>query len=424
MKKSKTKKPAAWLNLSVMSALTVTAMFSPVAASAALNDTKDNVAAEAADEEFDLLKLTDQQAAPFLAKAKEAFQAKNISLPESGYKARNYGSKKSNTLTVIWRSENNVKDKAYVAEFEGIDAEKGTGTLKTVKVINRPGSFEEELTEKQAAPFIEQAKEALQAKNITLPASGYKMSSSSRTYDDVLESVQITWRPDAGQKEGKYYSVRFADVDLEKGTGKIDDVYVDIYDELIALEEEDEKDKQEAREQEKDLLKLTDKQAAPFLAKAKEALQVEKIELPKSGYKVTHSGSKKDKTLQVLWSAEEQSKGYVVHFVDVDVEKGTATVKSAKVINELGVVMRDLPQEQAAPFIEKAKEAMKAKNFTPSESAYEISATGVTVDDVLQFIDVYWYPNGNPSAKYKVNFTDVNLEKGTGTVEDVIEYKR
>ncbi|MGG1235573.1 hypothetical protein ABE237_23920 [Brevibacillus formosus] len=338
MKKSKTKKTAAWLNLSVMSALTVTAMFSPVAASAAPNDTKNNVAAEATEEEFDLLKLTDQQAAPFLAKPKEAFQAKNISLPESGYKARNYGSQKSNTLTVVWRSETNVKDKAYVAEFEDIDAVKGTGTVKTVKVINRPGSFEEELTEKQAAPFIEQAKEALKAKNITLPASGYKMLSSSRTYDDVLESVQITWRPDAGQKEGKYYSVQFADVNLEKGTGIIDDVYVDNYDELIALEEEDEKDKQEDMEQEKDLLKLTDKQAAPFLAKA--------------------------------------------------------------------------------------KEAMKAKNFTPSESAYEISATGVTDDDVLQYIDVYWYPNGNPSAKYKVHFTNVNLEKGTGTVEDVVEYKR
>ncbi|MFS0554888.1 hypothetical protein [Brevibacillus sp. 179-C9.3 HS] len=146
MKKSKTKKMAAWLNLSVMSALTVTAIFSPVAASAALNNTKDNVAAE----EFDLLKLTNQQ----------------------------------------------------------------------------------------AAPFIEKAKEALKAKNIALPTSGYKLSSSSRSYDDVLESVQITWRPDAGQKEGKYYSVRFADVNLEKGTGKIDDVYVDIYDELIALEEE------------------------------------------------------------------------------------------------------------------------------------------------------------------------------------------
>ncbi|GED57489.1 hypothetical protein ABER61_09140 [Brevibacillus formosus] len=424
MKKSKTKKTAAWLNLSVMSVLTMTAMFSPVAASAAPNDTKNNVAAEATEEEFDLLKLTDQQAAPFLAKAKEAFQAKNVSLPESGYKARNYGSKKDNTLTVVWRSETNMKDKAYVAEFEDIDAVKGTGTLKTVKVINRPGSFEEELTEKHAAPFIEQAKEALKAKNITLPASGYKMLSSSRTYDDVLESVQITWRPDAGQKEGKYYSVQFADVDLEKGTGIIDDVYVENYDELIALEEEDEKDKQEDREQEKDLLKLTDQQAAPFLAKAKEALQAEKIELPKNGYKVTHFGSKKDKTLQVLWSAEEQSKGYVVHFVDVDVEKGTATVKNAKVINELGVVMGDLPQEQAAPFIEKAKEAMKAKNFTPSESAYEISATGVTVDDVLQYIDVYWYPNGNPSAKYKVHFTGVNLEKGTGTVEDVVEYKR
>ncbi|WJQ80159.1 hypothetical protein [Brevibacillus brevis] len=424
MKKSKTKKTAAWLNLSVMSALTVTAMFSPVAASAALNDTKDNVAAEATDEEFDLLKLTEKQAAPFLAKAKEAFTAENISLPESGYKARNYGSKKNNTLTVVWRSETNVKDKAYVAEFEDIDAEKGTGTVKTVKVINRPGYFEEKLTEKQAAPFIEKAKEALQEKNIALPASGYKLSSSSRAYDDVLESVHITWRPETGQKEGKYYSVRFADVDLEKGTGKIDDVYVDNYDKLIALEEEDEKDKQEDKEQKKDLLKLTDQQVAPFLAKAKEALQAEKIELPNSGYEVTHFGSKKDKTLQVLWSAEEQSKGYVVHFVDVDVEKGTATVKSAKVINELGVVMRDLPQEQAASFIEKAKEAMKAKNFTPSESAYEISATGVTDDDVLRFIDVYWYPNGNPRPKYNVHFTDVNLEKGTGTVEDVIEFNR
>ncbi|ATF14900.1 hypothetical protein A616_23905 [Brevibacillus brevis X23] len=420
MKKSKTKKTAAWLNLSVMSALTVTAMFSPVAASAALNDTKDNVAAEATEEEFDLLKLTDQQAAPFLAKAKEAFQAKNISLPESGYKARNYGSKKDNTLTVVWRSETNVKDKAYVAEFEGIDVEKGTATLKTVNVINRPGSFEEELTEKHAAPFIEQAKEALKAKNIALPASGYKMSSSSRTYDDVLESVQITWRPEAGQKGGKYYSVRFADVDLEKGTGNIDDVYVDNYDELIALEEEDEK---EAKQQKKDSWKLTDQQAAPFITKAKEALKAEKIELPKNGYEVMHFGSKKDKTLMVLWRDKEQSKGYVVNFIDVDVEKGTATVQNAKVINELGVVMGPLPQEKAAPFIEKAKEAMKAKNFTPSESAYKISATGVTVDDVLQFIDVYWYPNGNPSAKYKVHFTDVNLEKGTATVEDVIEYK-
>lgn len=420
MKKSKTKKPAAWLNLSVMSALTVTAMFSPLAASAALNDTKDN----AATEEFDLLKLTDQQAAPFLAKAKEAFKANNISLPESSYKARNYGSKKSNTLTVVWRSENNVKDKAYVAEFEGIDAEKGTGTLKTVKVINRPGSFEEELTEKQAGPFIEKAKEALKANNTTLPASGYKMSSISRAYNDVLESVQITWRPEAGQKEGKYYSVRFVDVDLEKGTGKIDDVYVDNYDELIALEEEDEKDMQEAREQEKDLLKLTDEQVAPFLAKAKEALTAEKIEVPSNGYSVKHFGSKKNKTLKIMWSAEEQSKGYVVNFIDVDVEKGTATVQNAKVINELGVVMRDLPQEKAAPFIEKAKEAMKAKNFTPSESDYLISATGVTVNDVLEFIDVNWYPNGNLSAKYKVHFTDVNLEKGIGTVEDVIEYKR
>ncbi|MGK5507174.1 hypothetical protein [Brevibacillus formosus] len=424
MKKSKTKKTAAWLNLSVMSALTVTAMFSPVAASAALNDTKDNVAAEATDEEFDLLKLTDQQAAPFLAKAKEAFTAENISLPESGYKARNYGSKKNNTLTVVWRSETNVKDKAYVAEFEDIDAEKGTGTVKTVKVINRLGYFEEELTEKQAAPFIEKAKEALQAKNIALPASGYKLSSSSRAFDDVLESVHITWLPETGQKEGKYYSVRFADVDLEKGTGKIDDVYVDNYDKLIAKEEEDEKDKQEDKKQQKDLLRLTNQQLSLFLAKAKEALQAEKIELPKSGYKLTYFGSKKDKTLRILWSDEEQSKGYVVHFVDVDVEKGTATVKSAKVINELGVVMRDLPQEQAAPFIEKAKEAMKAKNFTPSESAYEISATGVTVNDVLQFIDVYWYPKGNPSPKYNVHFTDVNLEKGTGTVEDVIEFNR
>ncbi|MEJ8546303.1 hypothetical protein [Brevibacillus borstelensis] len=91
--------------------------------------------------------------------------------------------------------------------------------------------FPVNMDRKQADPFIKAAQEAFKTKNITLPKSGYWIS--SKYMDNKTKDVQIDWYPDSFDGLGpmnfiddKVYFVYFTNVDLEKGTGSIQQVSV------------------------------------------------------------------------------------------------------------------------------------------------------------------------------------------------------
>ncbi|WJQ80162.1 hypothetical protein [Brevibacillus brevis] len=445
MKKTKSKL-GSFLSVSALSALAVTAVFPVIPAQAAMNGNKDGIVAQVKkvekadskkqqnDEEDkkgkkgkkEDIKLTPEQEAIYIQKAKDAFQEKNIELPASGYKIEAYHfMKETETVYVSWFPEDEDEDEAkkpmkvYRAKFENADLDKGTGSV-SVKVINQFGTVFSKLDQELAAPFIEKAKEALQEKNIDLPETGYEAKGVKVTTDDVLRSVEVSFLPEGTDgRSGKVYYVHFVDVDLDKGTGKVFKSFV--------REHKEQQDDEDDKKDKKADSKLTAEQEANYIQKAKDAFQEKNIELPASGYKInTDFSSKNSNTVIVIWLPEDKEKVrtmkvYLAEFKNADLDKGTGTV-DVKVINKFGTVIGKLDQELAAPFIEKAKEALKEKNIELPETGYEIKAVTFTTNDVLRSVEVSFVPegtNGRSGKVYEVSFRDVDVDKGTGTLYDV-----
>lgn len=384
IKKTKVK-PGLLLSVSAMSALAVTAIFSPIAAQAAIDDKKDGIVSLAKAESKKQKKedddedkkdkkekrgsdLTQEQEALYIQKAKDALQAKNIELPTSGYKLHTFGSKKTNTVYVLWISEaEKGPEKAYRVIFENADLEKGTGTVKEARVINELGHVFRDLEEKLAAPFIEKAKDALKAQNLQLPETGYEVDAGTMTSDDVLRFVEVSFYPEGTKgASGKIFTVIFEEVDLDKGTGKVKDAYVHDHE-----HEEEEADNSEKKSKSSD---------------------------DKKGSKKNDKLKKNDKNEKEIDPNQPQ--------------QGSSSIGT-----------EPLKAEQAAPFIESAKNAFKAKNIELPENGYEVNSASESIDGVVKNVQVVWSitgTNGDPTKgkRYVVTFTDVDLAKGTGTVQD------
>lgn len=90
----------------------------------------------------------------------------------------------------------------------------------------------------------------------------------------------------------------------------------------------------------------------------------------------------------------------------------------------------NMTQEQAYPFIKAAEEVFKAKDIRLPESGYWISSK--YINNASKDIQIDWYPdsfsgigpmNNINDKVYFVYFTNADLDKGTGVVQnvDVIE---
>ncbi|MFS0554886.1 hypothetical protein [Brevibacillus sp. 179-C9.3 HS] len=85
---------------------------------------------------------------------------------------------------------------------------------------------------------------------------------------------------------------------------------------------------------------------------------------------------------------------------------------------------RPLTKEQAAPFIQVAKEAFEAQGMAPPETGYWISST---VTEGKNHVDIIWYPNGvvfgqHSKIKEKVYyalFFNADVEKGVGKMVEL-----
>lgn len=151
--------------------------------------------------------MTPEQKAPFVKMAKDAFKAKNIELPEKGYKVISRiisSGPVSKYIEIYWYPVNfdsaspvrSFSGKVYHVKIIDVDLNKGIGTVLIATVIERSGDLlgerEENVMEaetprigsddilisKQAAPFMKRSKEAFKAKGIELPQSGSWINST------------------------------------------------------------------------------------------------------------------------------------------------------------------------------------------------------------------------------------------------------
>ncbi|MED1798170.1 hypothetical protein [Brevibacillus porteri] len=85
---------------------------------------------------------------------------------------------------------------------------------------------------------------------------------------------------------------------------------------------------------------------------------------------------------------------------------------------------RPLTKEQAAPFIQMAREAFEAQGMAPPETGYWISST---VTEGRNHVDIIWYPNGvvfgqHSKIKEKVYyalFYNADVEKSVGKMVEL-----
>ncbi|PZE19697.1 hypothetical protein [Paenibacillus xerothermodurans] len=92
--------------------------------------------------------MSKEQAEPFIQAAKQAFKAKNIELPDSGYWiSSRYVDNNTQDVQIDWYPNsfdglgpvNFIKDKVYFVYFTNADLNKGTGDVQNVRVIEKGG---------------------------------------------------------------------------------------------------------------------------------------------------------------------------------------------------------------------------------------------------------------------------------------------
>ncbi|MBW5470211.1 hypothetical protein GPJ61_20505 [Brevibacillus formosus] len=184
-------------------------------------------------------------------------------------------------------------------------------------------------------------------------------------------------------------------------------------------------------------------QREPFVKLATDAFIANHIDLPDSNYELDIFGdiSEETTTAEIWWhpkvkaGAERPFKGlqesYFVNLTDVDFEKGTGTIKKIEIC-----IRRDFasfkPNTMFAPYIDQAKKVWKDKNIKIPQSGYDLAGCllikPITEKETIALVDLYWYPIYTRSNNvyqavhdklYYVQFSDVDLKKGTGTVENV-----
>ncbi len=184
-------------------------------------------------------------------------------------------------------------------------------------------------------------------------------------------------------------------------------------------------------------------QREPFVKLATDAFIANHIDLPDNNYELDIFGdiSEETTTAEIWWhpkvkaGAERPFRGlqesYFVNLTDVDLEKGTGTIKEIEIC-----IRRDIasfkPNTMFAPYIDQAKKVWKDKNIKIPESGYDLAGCllikPITEKETIALVDLYWYPIYTRSNNvyqavhdklYYVQFSDVDLKKGTGTVENV-----
>lgn len=89
--------------------------------------------------------------------------------------------------------------------------------------------------------------------------------------------------------------------------------------------------------------------------------------------------------------------------------------------------------EQKKLFLKLAKEAFIAQGIEPPANSYKVEFDMVTRNDVVTYVEISWYPqnyNGDQPAiynlgkSYYMKFSNVEVEKGTGTMQMIEIFER
>lgn len=184
-------------------------------------------------------------------------------------------------------------------------------------------------------------------------------------------------------------------------------------------------------------------QRESFVELATDAFIANHIDLPDSNYELEVFGDTSEKTtnVEISWhpkvevGAERHFKGlsesYQVYLTDVDLKKGKGTIKEIDICIRRDIVSFK-PNTMFAPYIDQAKKIWKDKNITIPQSGYDLAGCllvkPITENETITIVDLYWYPRYTRSNNvyqavhdklYYVQFSDVDLKEGTGTVENV-----
>ncbi|MGK5507173.1 hypothetical protein [Brevibacillus formosus] len=288
---------------------------------------------------------------PFVKLATDAFIANHIDLPDNNYRLSFSSETSEDTTTAeIWwhpkREEGAERPliglgESYFVDLTDVDLQKGTGTIKEIKICIRRDivSFKPNT---MFAPYIDKATKVWKDKNIKIPQSGYDLAGclvvKPITEKETIALVDLYWYPRYTKSNNVYqavhdklYYVQFSDVDLKKGTGTVENVETDEEETRIVIEIPPEPIIRS--------VKLAPAQAAPFIQMAKDAFQEKQVKLPESGYWISSKiryyddQPKRLPDVRIYWYPDGVAEGtdiasikervYLAYFDEVDLEKGT-----------------------------------------------------------------------------------------------------